>query len=140
MTAAGARQKLDLLFMIDNSSSMTFAQQKLLVEMQSFAAALESLPGGLPDLHVAVVSSDMGAPGDVSASIGCTPSGDEGQFHAEPQNGCASTGLEPGATFVTSSNGVANFTGPLADVLTCIAPLGSLGCGFEHQLASVARA
>jgi len=140
VTATGAGQKLDLLFMVDNSSSMTFAQQKLLAEMQSFATALESLPGGLPDLHIAVISSDMGAPGDVAASIGCTQGGDQGQFHSEPQNRCASTGLDPGATFLSVSDGVANFTGPLADVLTCIAPLGASGCGFEHQLASVARA
>ncbi|HVT07948.1 MAG TPA: hypothetical protein VHO67_10850 [Polyangia bacterium] len=140
VTAAGTGAKLDLLFMIDNSSSMLPAQQKLLSEMQSFAAALEALPGGLPDLHIAVVSSDMGAPGDSAEPIGCTQSGDGGQFHSEPHNGCASTGLEWGGTFISTSGGSANFTGPLADVLTCIAPLGATGCGFEHQLASVARA
>jgi hypothetical protein len=140
LTAAAAPGKLDLLFMVDNSSSMTPAQQKLIRELQSFATALEGLAGGLPDLHVAVVSSDMGAPGDSSSSIGCTFIGDDGQFHAEPQNGCASTGLDPGATFISNSGGVANYTGELSDVLTCIAALGSNGCGFEHQLASVARA
>lgn len=138
--ASGAPAKLDLLFMVDNSSSMLTAQQKLIQEMQSFAAALENLPGGLPDLHVAVISSDMGAPGDLTVSLGCTPVGDQGQFQFQPRGDCASAGLTPGATFISSSGGVANYTGSLADVLSCIAPLGSAGCGFEHQLASVTRA
>ncbi len=132
--------KLDLLFMVDDSSSMTTAQQKLLQEMQSFAAALDGLPGGLPDLHVAVVSSDMGAPGDETTSIGCTPNGDAGQFQFAPRGDCTSAGLAPGATFISNSGGVPNYTGSLADVLSCIAPLGSMGCGFENQLGSVARA
>ena len=140
VTATGASQKLDLLFMVDNSSSMAPAQQKLIQELQSFVAALEALPGGLPDLHVAVVSSDMGAPGDSVGSIGCTPVGDEGHFQAAPRGACTATGLEPGAMFISNSGGVANYTGELSDVLTCIAALGSTGCGFEHQLASVARA
>ena len=42
--------------------------------------------------------------------------------------------------FISNSGGLANYTGQLSDVLTCIAALGSNGCGFEHQLASVARA
>ncbi len=112
----------------------------MIQELQSFAAALEALPGGLPDLHVAVVSSDMGAPGDSVGSIGCTVFGDEGQFQAAPRGDCTATGLNPGAMFISNSGGVANYTGELSDVLTCIAALGSNGCGFEHQLASVARA
>ncbi|MFL5308265.1 MAG: hypothetical protein ACJ8F1_23840 [Polyangia bacterium] len=140
VTATGAREKVDLLFMVDNSSSMAPAQQKLIHELQSFAAALEALPGGLPDLHVAVVSSDMGAPGDVAGPLGCSEFGDMGTFHAAPSGDCAATGLEPGAMFISNSGGVANYTGELSDVLTCIAALGSSGCGFENQLGSVARA
>src|SRR5206468_7327388 len=36
--------------------------------------------------------------------------------------------------------GIANYTGNLADVLACITPLGDTGCGFGHQLGSIARA
>ncbi|HSS37466.1 MAG TPA: hypothetical protein VLT58_01735 [Polyangia bacterium] len=140
VTATDAAGKLDLLFMVDNSSSMAPAQEKLIGQLQSFAAALEGLPGGLPDLHVAVISSDMGAPGDVATSLGCTTFGDGGEFQVAPRGACTSTGLDHGARFIVNSGGIANYTGQLSDVLTCIAALGSTGCGFEHQLASVARA
>ena len=139
-TATGAPRKLDLLFMVDNSSSMEAAQGKLVGQLQSFAAALESLPGGLPDLHVALVSSDMGAIGDVTTSVGCTALGDAGQFQVARRGDCLGTHMDPGATFISNSGGVANYTGQLSEVLTCIAAVGTAGCGFEHQLASVARA
>ena len=75
---------LDVLFMIDNSSSMTFMQQKLASQLPGFLTALQNLPMGLPNIHIAVVSSDLGAPGDATSSIGCTKSGDDGQFKSEP--------------------------------------------------------
>jgi hypothetical protein len=137
---AGSGRAVDILFMIDDSSEMTAMQQKLVGQLATFVLALQNLPGGLPDLHIAVVSSDLGAPGDSSAAIGCTASGDEGAFQSAPRGSCAASGLQPGATFISNAGGVANYTGDLADVLACIVPLGSNGCGFEHQLASVARA
>ena len=59
-----------LLFVIDNSSSTTEMQSKLYDQLPSFM----KLRGCRrpPNLHVAVVSSDMGAPGDSMRSIGCT--------------------------------------------------------------------
>jgi MYXO-CTERM domain-containing protein len=138
--AAGDPGDLDILFMIDNSSSMTTMQAKLLAQDPSFMKVLQGFPNGLPNIHVAVVSSDMGAPGDETASIGCTPQGDDGEFQAAPRGTCTSTTLEAGATFISNVGGSANYTGKLEDVFSCIAELGSTGCGFEHQLASVARA
>ncbi len=131
---------LDILFMIDNSSSMTEIQQKLLTQDPSFMTVLQNLPNGLPNIHVAVVSSDMGAPGDSSSSIMCTTAGDNGVFQSTPRGTCTNTTLASGATFISNVGGVANYTGNLTDVFGCIAQLGQYGCGFEHQLASVARA
>jgi len=48
--------------MIDDSSEMTSMQQKLASQIPTFFQALADLPDGMPNLHVAVVSSDMGAP------------------------------------------------------------------------------
>ena len=70
---------VDILMMIDNSSSMTEMQQKLYAQLPTFVTALQGLPTP-PSLHLAVVSSDMGAPGDSTASIGCTAQGDQGEF------------------------------------------------------------
>ena len=55
--------EIDILFMIDNSSSMTEMQSKLYDQLPLFMNVLKGLPNP-PSLHVAVVSSDMGAPGD----------------------------------------------------------------------------
>src|SRR6185503_3858242 len=131
---------LDLLFMIDNSSSMTELQMKMLAQDPGFMTVLQNLPNGLPNIHVAVVSSDMGAPGDSTTSIMCSTSGDDGAFQATPRGSCTTSPLASGATFISNVDGQANYTGNLQDAFGCIAQLGDAGCGFEHQLASVARA
>jgi MYXO-CTERM domain-containing protein len=136
--AAGDPGNLDILFMIDNSSSMSTTQAKLLAQDPSFMKVLQGFPNGLPNIHVAVISSDLGAQTDTA--IGCTPTGDSGVFQSTPRGTCTSTTLSSGATFISNVGGDANYTGKLEDVFSCIAYLGSQGCGFEHQLAAVARA
>ena len=136
-TAVAAPGDLDVLFMIDDSSGMTSMQTKLAAQIPSFVQALEDLPNGLPNIHIAVVSSDLGAPGD-STTVTCTTSGDQGLFRLSPS--CASSTLATGQTYVSNVGGNANYTGNLADVLACITPLGDTGCGFGHQLGSIARA
>ena len=66
--------------------------------------------------------------------------GDQGLFRAAAEDTCLSTTLAPGATFLASNGKTANFTGQISDVFQCIALLGSKGCGFENQLASIDRA
>ena len=79
-------RQIDLLFMIDDSSSMETAQANLKANMGNFMDVLKALPGGLPDLHIAVVTSDMGA-GDGSSIQGCSVSGDGGVFRYQA-SGC----------------------------------------------------
>lgn len=132
--------KLDLLFMIDDSNSMESMQQKLQQQLPVFMHTLQNSPSGLPDIHIAVVSSDLGAPSDVQNLIGCTRLGDQGIFRAQPEGTCTATTLTAGANFLSDSNGIANFTDPIDQVFQCVALLGANGCGFEHQLASIDRA
>ena len=129
---------LDILFMIDNSQSMSAMQQKLLAQLPSFMNVLETLPV-TPNLHVAVVSSDMGAKSDNSL-LSCTPLGNQGEFFSQPEGSCLATTLTAGDTFISDVDGVSNFTDPIASVFQCIGFLGATGCGFEHQLASIDRA
>jgi hypothetical protein len=131
--------ELDILFMIDNSSSMTEMQQKLYDQLPVFMNKLTSLPNP-PSLHVAVVSSDMGAPGDSTTSIMCTKAGDQGQFQSMPRGNCGATTIKAGDTFISNADGVSNYTDPIQNVFQCIALLGDKGCGFENQLASIDRA
>src|SRR6185295_11726692 len=65
---------LDLLFVIDNSRSMEREQTNLVRNFPRFMEALEKLPGGLPNLHVGVVTTDLGA--GQSAVGGCRIGGD----------------------------------------------------------------
>ncbi len=136
---SGERQ-LDLLFVIDDASGMTEMQSKLYDQIPNFLGVLLSLPTP-PDLHVAVISSDLGAPGDQAASIGCTQTGDQGMFQVQPRGTCTDSTLAPGATFISVGHGVANYTAAsVSDVVRCILPLGAEGCRFGHPLASIVRA
>jgi hypothetical protein len=140
--SATVNRQLDLLIMVDDSSSMEPAQSNLANNLPSFMNVLKGLPGGLPDLHIGVVTSDMGAgSGNIT---GCSMNGDNGVFRYAPTGSCTSTTLNSGATFISDSGGASaqtNFTGSdITAVFQCIVQLGASGCGFEHQLASVARA
>src|SRR5262249_3915319 len=96
---------------------------------------------GLPDLHVGVVSSSLGA-GAFSDVPGCPPGGDRGVFHNAPRGGGGACTAVPTDRFITSAGKGTrnNFSGDISDVFSCIAALGSNGCGFEHPLAAAARA
>ncbi|HEY6475025.1 MAG TPA: hypothetical protein VI456_00500 [Polyangia bacterium] len=138
--SAKVNNKIDILFMIDNSSSMSEMQTKLYNQLPTFMNVLQAAPTP-PDLHIAVVSSDMGAPGDSTASVGCTTQGDQGKFQATARGTCTDTTLQAGASFISDADVMPNYTdASLATVLQCIVPLGASGCGFEHQLASIDRA
>jgi hypothetical protein len=131
------RNQLDLLFVIDDSAGAA-PQQKLLAQVPTLIQALEQLPDGLPDLHVGVISTDMGA--GPQPPPGCTATGKAGQLQNAPRGTCADTTLSAGATFVSADAGLRNFTSPLEDVVQCIAGLGSDGCWVKQPLAAMARA
>ncbi|HEY5091162.1 MAG TPA: hypothetical protein VIK30_14380, partial [Polyangia bacterium] len=143
-----ANYDLDILFMIDNSSEMNAMQAKLLAQFPTFMQSLQALPMGLPSVHVAVVSSDMGAKSDQSTAIGCSQNGgDNGLFQVMPRGICTSNDFTvPTDTYITdnASGSEKNFTDAdpagIAKVLQCIGLLEGAGCGFEHQLASIDRA
>jgi hypothetical protein len=133
-----ATRKVDMLFLVDNSSSVRLMQDNLNRNFPIFMNRLMD-PPGLPDLRIAVATSDMGT-GD-SLISGCNQTGgDNGNFQYTPRGSCSSTGLAPGATWIADDGTTKNFTGNLADVFTCISAVGESGCGFEQELASVTRA
>jgi hypothetical protein len=135
--ALTSASKVDLLFLIDDSASMAPLQAKLRQRMGDFMGVLQMLPGGMPDLHVAVVSSSLGAGvyGNVTGCFPGTAGNLDGNF--QHKSGC---GLPAGQTFLRTTGGAApmtNFTGDIATVFSCIADLGQGGCGFEHQFDAV---
>jgi len=132
---------LDILFMIDDSPSMEDKQALLAANTPAFMNVLKNIPGpdgkpGLPDVHVAVISSDLGA--GPTAVDQCRPGGDRGLFFGARQKPeCGFT--DPDARFIVSSQGgtLNNFTGDISAVFGCLARLGSRGCGQEHQLQAL---
>jgi len=134
-----SNRNVDLLFLVDDSSSMRLSQSNLLRNFPVLMQALKNQPNGLPNVHIGVISSDMGA-GDGSIA-GCDATGGQnGILQYTARGTCTASGLNPGATFISDIDGVRNYTGNLEDVFTCIAALGEQGCGFEHQFAAITRA
>jgi hypothetical protein len=134
----GQARKLDLLFMIDDSLSMQPLEDQMLANFPAFMQTLRALPGGLPDLHLGVVSSDMGA--GMFQVPQCAIGGDQGILQAIPRGTCVESPVH--GNFIAASENEANknYDGTIEDAFTCIANLGQMGCGFEHQLESVAVA
>jgi hypothetical protein len=53
--------ELDVVFVIDNSGATAALQRKVVAGFQGFVRSLAAPTGELPYLHVAVVSTDIGA-------------------------------------------------------------------------------
>lgn len=148
------QRQFDLLFVIDNSPSMAAKKGLVLQSLLKMMRGLEKLEGGLPDLHIGVISTDVGA-GEGQAGGDCSsPMGDQGllwgndptpgalaSVAGSPGHGC---GLAQGVRWIGDricpSGNVRhrNYQGELADVLGCIVwAQGNHGCGYSHALLSL---
>ncbi len=120
---------VDVLFVIDDSGTMSQEQENLAASFPKLIARLEGIKPAVKSYHLGVVSTDLGAGG---REIGtCKGSGDDGKLlHAPHGSGCAASypkWLEgPAAT--------------VAQDFACIAKLGTEGCGYEQQLEAALRA
>jgi hypothetical protein len=140
----GRSTEVDILFMVDNSLSMAPIQQQLSAGFEAFGRVLDELPGGTPDLHIGVVSSDMGAGTGIQA---CDGNGNAGVLQNSPRGSCTNTTLHGGERFIavrtdpSTGQRITNYdASTLTEVFSCIANLGDTGCGFEQPLLSVMRA
>lgn len=159
------RREVDVLFMIDNSSSMTPKQRVLAQAIPKFIQRIDATGA---DYHIGVITSDIGTlppgggafPGQNDPSC-ATPSGDDGLLQARPctsrmQNptqeftqACASlcpdSSFVPSDRFIAKTNGVHNISGHAGDptapqkAFQCIGLVGDAGCGVEGQLESARR-
>jgi hypothetical protein len=114
---------LDILFVIDNSPGMDWEQRRLDAQIDTLMQALSSLPGGFPDAHIGVVSTDLGA-GPYTTSTGCFSDGDAGKLQDEPRvPACTPPGLSPYIDIANANNvisgNIANVDTPTADGLGC---------------------
>ncbi|HSK02465.1 MAG TPA: hypothetical protein VK932_14530 [Kofleriaceae bacterium] len=141
-------RSLDLLLVVDDSPGMLEAQLNLAEGLPGFFDRLAGAPGGLPDLHVGVVSTDMGTKASGSGMpappIGQTGNGGCSSFGkgGELQLGTAQQVTGRFAIDVAQAGGgrMTNYTGTLAETVGQMVRLGAGGCGFEQPLAAMRAA
>ncbi len=148
---------VDLLFMVDNSNSMTEEQANLTAE---FPRLVEVLASGdfdqdgdgagdgeaddpdfdpVQNLNIGVVTSDMGTGGFTVPTCANSQFGDDGVLRTTGNTviaGCMAT--YPSFLSFTPSGGVA--PADYARDVSCVATTGTGGCGFEQQLEAVLKA
>ncbi|MBA3453564.1 MAG: hypothetical protein H0T42_10765 [Deltaproteobacteria bacterium] len=140
--------KLDLLFMIDDSPGGPEIQAPLALSMTAVFDQLRA-GGTLPDLHIGVLTSDLGTMGSLDPSQPGPPIGQVGN------GGCVAAGDDArlqtfGTTVVDAfvideDDGAGgrrrNYQGELSDVVGMIfRGAGGGGCGFEQPLHAIRRA
>ena len=137
---ATPNRALDLLLVIDDAGPVVKEQGSLASALPRSIQVLNQLPGGLPDLHVGVVTTNVGS-GGVAVS-GCStptePDGDDGLLQT---SGC--TALQgPYLSDVKNPDGsrLRNYSGDLDASLRCMVQRGISGCGFEQPLEAMKRA
>jgi hypothetical protein len=139
-------RKVDIIFEIDPTDVPE--QQNLAANFPSFIAALANLPGGLPDMHIGVITTDMGggAFANYYANTSGCPGPDSANFLDTARDstdpGCLNATLNAGEHFISSSNGGSqnNFTGDISEVFSCLAIVGADFCGFEQPFEAVRSA
>jgi hypothetical protein len=144
--AVSSIDKVDLLFMVDNSGSMQPKQNSLKAQfphmIQVLSTGMRNATDQSPfppvkDMHLAVVSSDMGVVGQQGV-MGCDPNGgDDGRLKhvSSGDAGCKATY----PSFLTY-NGTTDNPQQIGVDFGCIASLGAMGCNYEHQLESPFKA
>jgi len=137
------RNKVDILFMIDNSPSMDAMQTELKSRLGDFFGVFDDLAKNqtYADLNIGVVTSDYGAGPMADGGCDASPGGQRGIL--QTGTGCAG----PGGKFIHYAFGAGGATSNLPNgdnsvanlitTFTCMGSVGSKGCGFEHQLESV---
>ena len=132
-------RNVDILFLIDDSSSMRLAQDNCSQELADLHDPLQDPPYGLP------TSISRSCRRTWARATGQSPAATRRAARTESSSTrraerCTATNLQAGATYISNVGGVANYTGNVEDVFACIAALGETGCGFEHQFAAILRA
>jgi hypothetical protein len=132
---------VDLLFVIDNSPNFLDTQLGFLDAFPAFVDELAALPGGLPNLHIGVITSDLGTLGVLDTGPGpslgwCVGSGDAGVLHTD----AAVNGAFISDVAAADGSRVTNYTRALTDTFKLIGEVGSSGCAFAQHLAAAKRA
>lgn len=128
--AVSERPAVDLLIVVDRTPSMADQADALRANLRAFADVLATVEGGLQDLHVAVVTTDLGGAG----VPGCDERGDGGAF-TDP----APCGVD-GGFLRDDGRGVRNYQGTFPDALACLGEPPLSTCPVSQPLAAIIAA
>ncbi len=148
---------LDLLFVIDDSPSMADKQANLAANFPQFMKVLSSIPGGLPNVHIGVVTSDLGTQGagDTNPSFGpgigqigmggCFGVGKDGNLQLFGAAGAVGgdlfiSNIADPVTGARMPNYTPNTEARLEEIFGQMAHAGAGGCGFEQHLEAIRHA
>jgi hypothetical protein len=125
---------VDVLFVVDNSNSMAQEQQNLAANFPKFIDRLDQ--AGI-NYHVGVVSTDLGA-GNYGLPSCEVAGGDGGKLWSNPSvAGCQ----PPSDPWIAKTGTTTNVPGgDVKGAFSCIAQIGTGGCGFENTLEAARRA
>ena len=136
-TPRTGRTEVDVLFVIDDSTSMAPKQWALRQRFPKLIERLSAQDGPGYDLHIGVTSTDLGAPG---RDCGYAQGGVLGRIGHVAANGCRPLEHEP-YLHLDTATGASN-TPDGQDALAtfaCMASVGEIGCGYEMPLESAMR-
>jgi hypothetical protein len=110
-------RNVDILFLIDDSSSMGLMQTSCSRTLRRSPTRCKPWKVECPNVHIGVISSDMGA-GDGTVA-GCdSTGGKKGILQYTARGTCTATKLNAGARYISNIGGTANYTGTLEDVFS----------------------
>lgn len=146
-TAINLQRRVDVLFVVDNSPSMTPKQQALKAAFGNVATALNTArdAGRLGQYHIGVITSDLGANMFVDSLMSCKEGGLGGALQpigaAAPSECLPPTGTRKfieidqiaGTSNLPAAPAAAD---PLTWTFGCMSAVGDKGCGFEQTLES----
>jgi hypothetical protein len=134
-------KRYDLLFVIDDSPAMAPHRPNLVANLPNFINVLNTIEGGLPDLHIGVVTSDLGTHGakDVEARTpvaGCAGLGGDGIMRGSP--------VVDGAFIVDEQrfDGTRkrNYEGTLVSAFTHLVSVDAGTCTFAQPFEAMKKA
>jgi hypothetical protein len=133
--------ELDLLFVLDDSTAL----DNLTAFQRAFPAFLDEL-GTTPDLHLGVVTSDLGTKGFDDAAPGPSIGSGPGSCSGEGKAGrlINNSTLVQG-TFISDlaaadGSRITNYSSSLSEAFKAISSVGAGGCGIEQPLEAMRTA
>ena len=142
--------QVDLLFVVDNSQSMSDKQGELAKRVPELVAALTSPPAGsgrkaIGDLHVGVITSSLGSHGTSACAVSIAGEHNDDKGHLLPRVDatCAGAVTASALTWVFDPAKPATFKGDggvagMQAATSCvITSAHDDGCGYEETLESM---